>query len=50
MLNNSSVLSHDPQEVALAFNDIASAAPSIVESPAVLQAVLRKRFGGGSNG
>jgi hypothetical protein len=47
MANDPVVSGYDSQEVATAFNDIASAAPNIVESPAVLQAVLRKRLEAG---
>ena len=47
MMNDSVISGHDPREVALAFNDIANAAPNVVESPAVLQAVLRKRLEAG---
>ena len=48
MLMNDPVISgHDPREVATAFNDIANAAPNVVDSPAVLQAVLRKRLEAG---
>ena len=47
MMNDSMISGHDPREVALAFNDIANAAPNVVESPAVLQAVLRKRLEAG---
>jgi hypothetical protein len=47
MMNDPVVSGYDPHEVALAFNDVASVAPTIVESPAVLQAVLRKRLESG---
>lgn len=47
LMNDSVISGHDPREVALAFNDIANAAPNVVESPAVLQAVLRKRLEAG---
>lgn len=47
MSNDPVVSGYDSQEVATAFNDIAAAAPNIVDSPAVLQAVLRKRLEAG---
>lgn len=48
LMSNDPVISgYDSQDVATAFNDIAAAAPNIVESPAVLQAVLRKRLEAG---
>jgi len=47
MMNDSVISGYDPREVALAFNNIADAAPNVVESPAVLQAVLRKRLESG---
>lgn len=47
MANDPVVSGYDAQDVATAFNDIAAAAPNIVDSPAVLQAVLRKRLEAG---
>lgn len=47
MANDPVVSGYDSNEVANAFNDIANAAPNIVDSPAVLQAVLRKRLEAG---
>lgn len=47
LLNDDIVSSHDPKEVAVAFNEIANAAPGVVDSPAVLQALLRKRLESG---
>lgn len=47
LLNDDVVSSHDPKEVAVAFNEIANAAPGVVDSPAVLQALLRKRLEAG---
>lgn len=47
MANDPVVSGYDSSEVANAFNDIANAAPNIVDSPAVLQAVLRKRLEAG---
>lgn len=48
MLNDDVISGHDPKEVALAFNEIAATAPSVVSSPAILAAVLRKRLEAGS--
>ena len=47
MSNDPVVSGYDSNDVATAFNDIAAAAPNIVDSPAVLQAVLRKRLEAG---
>jgi len=47
MMNDPVISGHDPKDVAMAFNDIASTAPGIVESPAALQAFLRKRLEAG---
>jgi hypothetical protein len=47
LLNDDVVSGHDPKEVAVAFNEIANAAPGVVDSPAVLQALLRKRLESG---
>jgi hypothetical protein len=48
LMSNDPVISgYNSNEVADAFNDIANTAPNIVESPAVLQAVLRKRLEAG---
>jgi hypothetical protein len=47
LLNDPVISGYDSREVALAFNDVANAAPNVVESPSVLQAVLRKRLEAG---
>ncbi|NDD52601.1 hypothetical protein EBZ39_01765 [bacterium] len=47
MLNDDVISGHDPHEVAVAFNDIAGTAPNVVEAPAVLAAMLRKRLEAG---
>jgi hypothetical protein len=47
MLNDDVISGYSPQEVALAFNEVADAAPNVVQSPAVLRAMLRKRLEAG---
>lgn len=48
MLTNDPVISgYDATEVANVFNEIATAAPNIVDSPAILRAMLRKRLEAG---
>jgi hypothetical protein len=48
MIMNDPVISgHDPQEVASAFNELADVAPQFVDSPAAMQALLRKRLESG---
>jgi len=47
MLNDDVISGYDPREVATAFNEIASTAPNVVSSPAVLASVLRKRLEAG---
>lgn len=47
MLNDPVISGYEPAEVANAFNDISEVAPNLVESPGVLQAVLRKRLESG---
>lgn len=47
MLNDSVIGGYDPHEVAMAFNDVAEAAPNVVNSSALLQSVLRKRLEAG---
>lgn len=47
MLNDPVIGGYDPHEVALAFNDVAEAAPNVVNSSALLQSVLRKRLEAG---
>lgn len=48
LLNDDVISGHDPKEVAIAFNEIANVAPGVVDSPAVLQALLRKRLEAGT--
>jgi hypothetical protein len=48
LLNDEVVSGYDPKEVAIAFNEIANVAPGVVDSPAVLQALLRKRLEAGT--
>lgn len=47
IINDPIVSAHDPQDVAMAFNDIAELAPNLVDSPGMMQAVLRKRLEAG---
>lgn len=47
MMNDPVIGGYDPHEVALAFNDVAEAAPNVVNSSALLQSVLRKRLEAG---
>lgn len=47
MINDDVISGHDPREVAMAFNDIASVAPEILKSPGAMQAILRKRLEAG---
>jgi hypothetical protein len=47
MLNDPVISGEDPHEVALAFNDIAEIAPSFVDAPGAMQALLRKRLQAG---
>jgi hypothetical protein len=47
ILNDPVISGHDPQDVAMAFNDISELAPNLVETPGMLQTVLRKRLESG---
>jgi hypothetical protein len=47
VINDPVISGYDPQEVAMAFNDISEIAPSLVDNPGVLQAILRKRLESG---
>lgn len=47
VLNDPVISGHDPQEVAMAFNELADVAPQFVDSPATMQALLRKRLEAG---
>ena len=48
MAHDPVISGYDAEEVGHAFNELASAAPGIIESPAVLQSILRKRLEAGS--
>ena len=48
MTNDPVISGYDPHEVANAFNEVADIAPNVVQSPAVLSSVLRKRLAAGS--
>lgn len=47
MLNDDVIAGHDPREVAMAFNDVASVSPDLIDSPGAMQAILRKRLEAG---
>ena len=47
VLNDPVISGHDPSEVAQAFNELADVAPQFVDSPAAMQALLRKRLEAG---
>lgn len=47
LLNDNVISGYDPADVANAFNEISNVAPGIVDSPAVMQALLRKRLEAG---
>ena len=47
MINDPVISGYDPAEVASAFNDISEVTPNLIDSPGVLQAVLRKRLESG---
>lgn len=47
VVNDPVISGHDPQEVAMAFNELADLSPDFVDSPAVMQALLRKRLEAG---
>lgn len=47
MLNDDVIAGYDPREVATAFNDVASVAPDLIDSPGAMQAILRKRLEAG---
>ena len=48
LLNDNVVSGYDAADVADAFNEIANVAPGVVDSQAVLQALLRKRLEAGT--
>jgi len=47
LLNDNVISGYDPSDVANAFNEISNVAPGIVDAPAVMQALLRKRLEAG---
>jgi hypothetical protein len=47
IVNDPIISGHDPQEVAMAFNELADLSPNFVDSPAMMQALLRKRLEAG---
>jgi hypothetical protein len=47
ILNDPVISGHDPHEVGQAFNELADVAPQFVDSPAAMQALLRKRLESG---
>lgn len=47
IINDPVISAHDPQDVAMAFNDVAELAPNLVDTPGMLQTVLRKRLEAG---
>lgn len=48
ILNDSVISGYDPQDVAMAFNDVSELSPTLVEAPGMLRSVLRKRLEAGS--
>lgn len=50
MLNDPVISGYDPHDVAMAYNEISDAAPSLGDSPAVMQAMMRKRLQAGELG
>jgi hypothetical protein len=48
VLNDPVISGYDPQDVAMAFNEISELAPNLVDSPGMIQSVLRKRLEAGS--
>lgn len=47
ILNDPVVSGYDPQDVAMAFNDVAELSPSLIDAPGMLRSVLRKRLEAG---
>lgn len=47
ILNDPVISGHDPADVSLAFNELSELAPSMADSPAAMQALLRKRLEAG---
>lgn len=48
ILNDPVVSGYDPQDVAMAFNEISELSPTLIDSPGMLRSVLRKRLEAGS--
>jgi len=47
VLNDSVISGYDPQDVAMAFNEIAELAPSLIDAPGMIRPLLRKRLESG---
>jgi hypothetical protein len=47
ILNDPVVSGYDPQDVAMAFNDVAELSPALIDAPGMLRSVLRKRLEAG---
>lgn len=47
VLNDPVISGYDPQDVAMAFNEIAELAPSLVDAPGMIRPILRKRLESG---
>lgn len=47
VLNDPVISGYDPQDVAMAFNEIAELAPSLVDTPGMIRPLLRKRLEAG---
>lgn len=47
ILNDPVVSGYDPQDVAMAFNEIAELAPSLIDTPGMIRPLLRKRLEAG---
>jgi hypothetical protein len=47
ILNDPVISGYDPQDVAMAFNDISELSPALIDAPGMLRAVLRKRLEAG---
>lgn len=47
VLNDPVISGYDPQDVAMAFNEIAELAPSLVDAPGMIRPLLRKRLESG---
>jgi hypothetical protein len=47
ILNDPVISGYDPQDVAMAFNDVAELSPTLIDAPGMLRSVLRKRLEAG---